>query len=770
MTLKNVITLIFKSMSIITKRDGTSAPFDASKITNAIAKAFRATDELKTQKDADIFHISQKITDAVVADLKKLSPAEVTVETAQNIVEIQLMSFAYYTTARAYITYRNERTSKRTESLLRLKSNHLKRLTAESNQYFASKYEEIIYYRTYSRWLETEGRRETWVETVQRYIDLMTESLGDKIKADEVKELHDAILRMEIMPSMRLLQFAGPAAKRNNLCVYNCCFVAPTCLADLRDIMYVSMCGTGVGWSVERRFVEQFPVIQRKKETKEETKSKILVVEDSKEGWCDAFLAGIDAWYNGGDLDFDFSQVRPAGARLRTMGGRASGPAPLEQLLQFARTKIQARQGARLTPLDLHDIICMIGQIVVVGGVRRSAMISISDLDEDQIRTCKSGEFWVDNSQRSMANNSAAYDEVPSDITLMREWLSLATSGTGERGIFNRVGFNSHLPKRRVQLLGDRIKNLGTNPCGEVILQSHGLCNLSTVMCRPNDTVETLTRKIRLASILGTYQATLTKFQYVSNKFQKRAEEERLLGVSMTGQQDCPIVRNESVLRQLKDVAIKTNESYSTQFGINISSSITLVKPEGTVSEMVNAAPGVHPRFAKYYLRRVRISAHDPLFHMLKAQGVRYHPEVGQQESTATTFVLEFPIKSPEGSITNSDVTAIDMLNYWRLVKTAYCEHNPSVTINVDKDEWIAALNWIKANWDIVGGLAFLQKSDHIYKLAPYEAITEDQYTVLATHYAKLDVDFSKIVYYEKEDTTDVKREVACAGGACAAV
>lgn len=791
----------------ITKRDGSTTQFKKSKITNAILKAFRnsplsPTAESKgpPQQQRTDEQNAEYVSENVVRKLLSFE-GEITVEKTQDIVERELMAAGFYTTARAYITYRNERTQKRTQGLLKLKSAALKRLTSQSSKYFASRYEEFIYLRTYSRWREEDGRRENWLETVERFMSFMKENLGDsKIAEEELKEIHDAILTMEIMPSMRLLQFAGPAARRNNLCVYNCCFVAPTCLQDLRDIMYVSMCGTGVGWSVERKFVEQFPLIASKKEVidmtaltqmtgvepeedqrvnvkrlkelasgpKFENKQLTYTVEDSKEGWCDAFLKGLETWYVGRDIEFDFSKVRPAGARLKTMGGRASGPEPLKQLLEFSKRKIQARQGSRLTTLDMHDIICMIGQIVVVGGVRRSAMISISDLDDEEIRNCKSGSFWVEHGHRCMANNSAAYDEVPDDIKFMKEWLSLASSGTGERGIFNRVGLTAHLPERRVQLLGkERIKTLGTNPCGEVILQSHGLCNLTTVVCRPSDTEESLTRKIRLATILGTYQATLTDFGYVSEKFKARADEERLLGVSMTGQQDCPAVRNASTLRALKKMALETNAEYAKKFGIRMSSAITLVKPEGTVSEMVNSASGVHPRFAKHYVRRVRISAHDPLFHLMKSQGVMYYPEVGQVESSATTFVLEFPIKSPEGSVTQKDMTAESMLEYWKLVKTEYCEHNPSVTVNVDKNEWVSTMAWLRRNWDIVGGLAFLPKNDHIYKLAPYESVSESEYEKLAAHYAKLDIDYSKLVYFEKEDATDVKKEAACVGGTC---
>lgn len=741
------------------KRDGTRIPFDASKIRIAISKAFTATEEAK-----DITVVANTLTAAVVETVSRASPdGTVTVEYIQDEVERQLMK-SYPNTAKAYILYREKRSLLRNESLLRLKANNFKHLVTEAMKYFDSPYQYFIYLRTYARWIEEKKRRETWPETVTRYMDFMKSKLGDRLRDEEYKELHEHILKHRIMPSMRLLQFAGEAAAKNNLVSYNCCFVAPTSLEAMRDIMYLSMCGVGVGWSVESRFVNELPPIQTQTEQKD-----TFVIPDSREGWCDAFYHGLTTWFQGGDTSFDYSLIRPAGARLKISGGRASGPVPLKELLNFTRKVIMSRRGKRLTTMDVHDILCKVGQIVVTGGVRRSAMISISDLDDAEVRKCKSGEFWKENPQRSMANNSAAYNTKPTSEQLITEWKSLMDSGTGERGIFNRSSFPTHLPERRLEILREKLSTLGCNPCGEVILQSHGLCNLSTVVCRPTDTAESLSKLVRLASILGTYQSTLTDFKYVSPLFRQRAEEERLLGVSLTGQQDCPAVREAKTLQTLKSVAIETNQEYSRRFNINRSTAITLVKPEGTVSEMVNSAPGVHARYSSYYIRRVRISARDPLFQMMKEQKVIYHPEVGQALDNATTYVLEFPVKAPEGSVTNDNVTALQMLEYCKLVKENYCEHNASVTINVDTHEWIEVLHWVEKNWNQVCGLSFLPKSNHVYALAPYEAISRERYLKLVKHYETYPLDYSKILYYETTDSTDQKRELACAGGMCEA-
>ena len=563
------------------------------------------------------------------------------------------------------------------------------------------------------------------------------------------------------MPSMRLMQFAGKAARKTNVCAYNCSFIAPSKLEDFAEIMYVSMCGTGCGFAAESQNIQQLPIITKQTGQKLTT----FVVEDSKEGWCDALTYGLKTWYAGQDVDFDLSKLRPAGARLKTMGGKSSGPEPLRQLIVFTRERVLRRQGKRLTNLDAHDIICKIGEIVVAGGVRRSALISLSDLDDKDIRDAKTGQFWLTDPQRSLANNSAVYDEKPHASELLNEWTALVASGTGERGIFNRGALKHTLPARRLKVSEGFFNQLGTNPCGEIILRSKQFCNLSEVVARAEDTEETLLKKIRIATILGTYQSTLTNFAYLSKDWKVNCEAERLLGVSITGQWDSPAVRTAETLRKMRDYALEVNREYAKRFGVGESTAITCVKPSGTVSQTVDAASGMHPRHAAYYIRRIRISATDALFQMLKDQGVPYHPEVGQSATNATTYVLEFPIKAPDNSTFKNDMSALEQLEYWKMLKENFTEHNPSVTISVGNDEWITVVNWLYEHWDIIGGLSFLPRSEHVYQLAPYEEIDEARYLELSKAFG--DMDFSKIVSYEKEDQTEVKKELACAGGTC---
>jgi ribonucleoside-diphosphate reductase alpha chain len=589
----------------------------------------------------------------------------------------------------------------------------------------------------------------------------MKGELGNKLKPAEYEEIRLGILNQEAMPSMRLLQFAGKPADATNVCAYNCSYVAPSKLIDFAEIMYVSMCGTGVGFSVEEESVQKLPQITKQSGKKAEK----YVIADSKEGWADSLTAGVKAWFGGEDIEFDYSQLRPEGARLKTMGGKSSGPEPLRRLHDFTRKKILSRQGKRLSTIDVHDICCMIGQIVVAGGVRRSAMISLSDLDDEQMRDAKKGEFWNHSMQRTMANNSAVYREKPSNVNFLKEWLALIESQSGERGIFNRSQLKAQLPQRRVDFLGDKIDELGTNPCGEIILQSKQFCNLTEAVVRPEDTEASLLRKVRLATILGTFQSTLTKFPYLSKEWQKNCENERLLGVSLTGQWDNKIVREPKVLEKLQKEALKVNKQYAKKFGIGESTCITTTKPSGTASQVVDSASGMHPRHAPFYIRRVRIAKTDSLFKMLKDQNVPYHPEVGYTEETANTFVLEFPVKAPKGSIFKDDISALDQLEHWKIVKTHYTEHNPSVTISVGEDEWVKVGNWVYENWDIVGGLSFLPRSEHIYQLAPYEDIDEATYNKMIKRVEG--IDFSKILAYEATDETDVKKELACAGGAC---
>ena len=748
-------------MNTISKRDGSIVSFNLNKITIAVTKAMHASGEYS--KDAP-----EKISKEVAKKLAKQESAP-TVEGVQDLVEAELMLQKFPATAKAYILYRAERTKKRMER--GIVPEHVRKLNLESKKYFENNpLGEFVYLRSYARWIDAENRRETWIETVDRYVSFMKENVGNKLSEEEYAEVREAILKQEVMPSMRLMQFAGGPARRCNTCAYNCTFTAPSKIGDFAEIMYLSMQGCGVGFSVESQNIEQLPQI--KKQTRK--KLPTHTVTDSKEGWCDALTLGLRTWYDGKDIEFDFSLIRPAGARLKTMGGRASGPEPLRSLLSFAREKILRRQGRRLRSVDAHDIICKIGECVVSGGVRRTAMISLSDLDDTELRDAKKGQFFLTDPHRSVANNSAVYETKPTNTELMEEWISLMKSGSGERGIFNRAVLGNTLPKRRLSYLkrrgfidegGSVHGSIGTNPCGEIILQSKQFCNLSEVIARADDTHETLVRKARLASLLGTYQSMLTNFHYISKDWKKHCEDERLLGVSITGQWDSLVVRRPETLRAMRDMAVKVNISYAKRFGIKPSLSVTAVKPSGTVSQTFNCSSGIHPRHSKYYIRRVRISATDSLFKMLKDQGVPYYPEVGQSEENANTYVLEFPVEAPSGSTFKDDFTALEQLEYWKVVKLNYTEHNPSATISVGENEWIDVIDWIQRNWGIIGGLSFLPRFDHVYRLAPYETIDKKKYEELITSFPS--IDYSKLVTYEHVDETEQKKELACVGGLC---
>lgn len=739
----------------VRKRDGRIVPWDQSRIANAVYRAMQAAKEGDLSKDP--LNVSNKVVQELA---KKFARTHVpSIEEIQDVVEEILILADFPKTAKAYILYRSKRSEVREKR--KLVPDNVRKLATESKKYFRNPLGEFIYYRTYSRWLPDEHRRETWVETVDRYLAFMRENLGEKLEEKEYDEVRKAILNQEVMPSMRLMWSAGGACRKTNVTAYNCSFIAPSKVEDFAEILYLLMCGTGVGFSVESQSVQRLPIIKRQTGKKFRT----FRIEDSKEGWGDALTHGLKIWFEGGDVSFDFSLLRPGGARLKTMGGQSSGPGPLKALLEFSRGRILSRQGKRLTNIDVHDIICKIGEVVVMGGVRRSALISISDLDDEEMRHAKDGQFYLTNPQRSMANNSAVYNEKPDTKIFLEEWLALAKSGSGERGIFNRGGLKYQLPARRWKGFEKDWANSGTNPCGEINLKSKQFCNLTEVVARATDTEEKLLWKTRVATILGTYQSSLTDFKYLSAEWKKNCEEERLLGVSITGQWDSPAVRNPATLRKMKEVALETNREYAKKMEINASTCVTCIKPSGTVSQLVDAASGMHPRHSKFYIRRVRIAATDPLFQMLKDQKFPYHPEVGQAEGAASTYVLEFPVKAPSGSIFKDDLSSIEQLEYWKMVKENFTEHNPSVTISVGDNEWIETSNWLYRHWEILGGLSFLPRTDYVYKLAPYEEVSEEEYKTLV---AKMPpVDFSSIIAYEEEDATTGSHELACVAGVC---
>ena len=750
-----------RKIKSVRKRTGEVVPFDFARITHAVLKAFEVTGEGSEQEAqivaVKVFKTLLGLREELVSQNHKAVFLP-TVEMTQDLVERELMQEGFVDTAKKYILYRSKRSELR--ATFGPISEAVRQAVEESSKYFSSPYSEYIFYQFYSRWVPELGRRETWIETVDRYLVYMKENMGDKLTAKEYEDVRQAILKQEICPSMRLLWSAGKACRNSNVWAYNCSYIAPTCTQDLGEIMYISMCGAGLGFAAEWENVQQFPQI--KKQTKE--KPSVHIIEDSKEGWADAFVLGLDAWFNGKDVKLDYSKIRPAGARLDTAGGRASGPQPLMDLMEFAKRKILAKQGRRLSNIDMHDIICQIGMIVVAGGVRRSALISLSELEDTEMRDAKKGQFYLTEGQRSVANNSAVYNAKPGAEEFLDEWTALVKSKSGERGIFNRAGLEKQVPARRWEKIKDE-RQMGLNPCGEIYLRSKQFCNLTSIVIRPKDTVETLKKKIELATLLGTYQSTLTNFGFLSKKWKENCEEERLLGVSLTGYYDNPTVRDDKVLDILKAHSIEVNKKYAKRFNINPSTAITCVKPHGNSGQLLGVGSGMHPWFAPYFIRRVRISHTDTLLQMARDQGVPCLPEVGQSESSATTFVLEFPVKAPAGAVFKDEVSALDLMKEWKRLKEHFVEHNPSATIYVGPDEWIAVGNFVYENWDWVGGLSFLPRSDHVYQLAPYEAITKEEYERRAR--AIDQIDFSKLSQYEASDNTTGAKEFACVSGVC---
>ena len=632
-------------------------------------------------------------------------------------------------------------------------------------------YQNFIALSRYARWKEDEQRRETWQETVSRYFDYITNHLRDKhsykVTKDLRTELEEAVLNQDIMPSMRALMTAGPALDRCHVGGYNCSYVPVDNPRAFDETMYILMCGTGVGFSVERHSVDKLPIVN---EDFHDTDT-VIKVGDSRPGWAKSLKELIAMLYTGQVPKFDVSEVRPVGARLKTFGGRASGPQPLIELFNFCIEKFKGAAGRRLYPIECHDIMCKIGEVVVVGGVRRSALISLSNLNDDQMRHAKAGQWWENEGQRALANNSVAYKEKPQMGTFMREWMSLYDSKSGERGIFNRQSAKKQAAKNGRR---DAEHDFGCNPCSEIILRPYQFCNLSEVVVRASDTHQTLANKVRLATILGTFQSTLTDFKYIRKIWQNNTEEERLLGVSLTGIMDNRIMAGKSTLgtnlacalELLRKEAINVNAEFSKKLGINQSAAITCVKPSGTVSQLVDSASGIHARHNPYYIRTVRGDNKDPLTQFMIAQGIPNEPDVMKPDSTT---VFSFPMKSPEIAITRNDMSAIEQLELWLVYQLHWCEHKPSVTISVKEHEWMDVGAWVYEHFDNVSGISFLPHSEHTYQQAPYQDIDEEQYKEFLTKMPD-SVDWSKLPEFEKEDTTSGGRELACTAGVCEVV
>jgi len=630
-------------------------------------------------------------------------------------------------------------------------------------------YQNFIALSRYARWKEDEQRRETWAETVQRYFDYMEGHLSSnhnyKLTKDLRSELEEAVLNQSIMPSMRALMTSGPALDRCHVGGYNCSYVPVDNPRAFDETMYILMCGTGVGFSVERNAVECLPFINESFHNTE----TVIKVGDSRPGWAKSLRELIAMLYAGQIPKWDVSAVRPAGERLKTFGGRASGPAPLEELFQFVIDKFKNAAGRKLFPIECHDIMCKIGEVVVVGGVRRSALISLSNLNDDQMAHAKSGQWWENEGQRALANNSVAYKGKPEMGTFMREWVSLYESKSGERGIFNRESAKKQAAKNGRR---DTEHDFGCNPCSEILLRPYQFCNLSEVVARAGDTQQTLRAKVRLATILGTFQSTLTDFKYLRNIWKKNTEEERLLGVSLTGIMDNDLLSGTSAhlgknigqtLETLRDTAVETNAAMAQQLGIPQSTAITCVKPSGTVSQLVDSASGIHARHNPHYIRTVRGDNKDPLTQFLIAEGIPNEPDVMKPESTT---VFSFPMASPRGAVTRTILSAIEQLELWLTYQRFWCEHKPSVTISVKENEWMQVGSWVYDHFDEVSGISFLPFSDHTYKQAPYQDCTEDEYDAMLAQMPK-SVDWSLLQEFEKEDTTSGGRELACTADAC---
>ena len=626
-----------------------------------------------------------------------------------------------------------------------------------TQNYLSTDYQSFIHKSRYARWLDEEGRRENWSETVSRYITNIVKPNIDDFTA---KDIEESILSLQVMPSMRSMMTAGEAADRDNTCMYNCSYLPIDDPKSFDEAMFILLCGTGVGFSVERQFISKLPEVPELFDS-----DTTVVVKDSKEGWAKSLRQVMALLWAGEIPQWDISRVRPAGARLKTFGGRASGPAPLVDLFNFVVRIFKAAQGRRLSSIECHDIMCKIGEVVVVGGVRRSAMISLSNLSDDRMRHAKSGQWWENEPQRALANNSVSYTEKPDAVSFMREWMSLVESGSGERGIFNREA-----SKKQAAKYGRRNPDyeFGTNPCSEIILRPNQFCNLTEVVVRATDTLEELARKVRLATILGTIQSTYTKFPYLRKVWNRNTEEERLLGVSLTGIMDNKLmtIANKGLdktLDHLRQIAVETNAEWAERLNIPVATAISCVKPSGTVSQLVDSSSGIHPRHSDYYIRTVRGDNKDPLTQFMIDQGIPSEPDVMKPDATT---VFSFPVKSPNKAIVTKDLTAIEQLETWLIYQRHWCEHKPSITVNVQKNEWLEVGAFVYRHFDEMSGVSFLPYNEHTYQQAPYQEVGKHDYETLLS-FMPDKIDWGKLASYESEDNTVAMQTMACSGDVC---
>jgi ribonucleoside-triphosphate reductase len=752
----------------VVRRDGTVVPHDRKKLVEAVTKCLQASAAAKekTTLDAlakkDLVKLVAKIVnfvETVAVEISKQDNGQaVSVEVIGKVCVQALMESKLYEAAIRYLRYSDEKNRNRKRAL----TTDLTEAFDVNAKYFANPIQRFQALDKFARFIPEKGRRENWEETVDRTVNFFREHCQENsylVDNDTWESLKDSLLNLKAAPSMRCVQMAGPALKRCHVGVYNCAFQFLQNTKDMAEELYILMQGTGVGFSVEAEFtVEKFPRVKRQK--KNQTPLPVHVVEDNTEGWCNAYELGLNTWFNGEDIEFDYSQVRKEGTPLKTKGGKASGPGPLKDLLEFARKRILAKQGRYLSSLDLHDINCYAHRIVKMGGVRRASGISLSDLNDKEMRDCKKGEYWTANMQRDQANNSAVYTEKPTDIEWMEEWLALAKSGSGERGIFNRGALKDQFPRRRKHAG----YLFGTNPCGEIQLRHKQFCNLSIAVIRPDDTLEAIQEKVKLATIWGTLQSTMTNFNYIGEEWKKNSEEERLLGVDLLGFLDHPLFQDNDkaavVLDQLRDLVNQTNAQWAEKLGINVSAAATCVKPAGDSSVLFDTAAGFKGHHGAYYLRRTRSVASNPVAQMLKEAGVPCHTDYD-----GNGLVLEWPMKSPKNGVLLNNQTAISQLEQWKTFKVHWTEHNPSVTIYVRDNEWLKVGKWVYDNWNIVGGLSFLPYDGGVYYLAPYEEITEEEYNARMAAFPK--INWAKLVQYEVEDMTDLQHQFACTGDKC---
>jgi ribonucleoside-triphosphate reductase len=735
----------------VIKRDGRKTNFDLKRIENAIFKCFRGMERPDNSAEREAHDLSNQVLNIVSAKFEVP-----TVENIQDIVEMVLQAAGEYEAAKRYILYRAEHAKLRQE---RPVPESVKAAFDESDKYFPTQLQKFQFYDKYSRFNYELGRRETWVETVDRAVNFLRELSEFRLSRNTYERIRTAILEMKIMPSMRLLAMAGPAARRNNICIYNCSYLPVDGFQAFIEAMIISMNGCGVGYSVESEYVEKFPRIKRQKNEPPVN----FVIEDSTEGWAESLRIALETWFEGKDIHFNYSLIREAGAILRIKGGRASGPDPLKNMMEFVRAKILARQGSFLRPIDAHDIMCAVGQAAVSGGVRRTAMIALFDYDDHEMRHCKDGDFWIKNSQRWNANNSAVWPSRKLTQAEVAQYiLDMVDSERGEPGIFNREAAIETKPSRRTA------EKFGTNPCGEIVLRPFQFCNLSVAIARADDTFESLAEKVELATIIGTIQSMATYFPGLRPEWKKNCVEERLLGVDINGQLDCHAIQAADVQKMLRDIAIETNRVYAQQLGINQSTAVTCVKPSGNSSQLLNCSPGIHARWSDYYIRNVRVGTHTPVYKVLSNAGIPMDPENGQNRENANTYVIHFPVKSPEGAIIRKNRTAMEQLEYWLQTKLNYTEHNPSVTITYKPDEVLDIVRWVWENQDKIGGITFLPAFDAKFDQMPYEEVSKEEYEAALEKFP--DIDFSKIYRYEEEDFTTAAQEIACLAGNCDAV